>query len=270
MSKGAKKDRKIDKWKSKEWFDVYAPKSFKNQFIGKIAGDNPNSISDRTIETLLYDFTGDFKDITTVLRFKVIKVEGNRCETYLIGHKMTKDYVRSLIRKGVSKIQLINNYTTADKYIYRITSVCTTINKAKSSQIITIRKIMDDIMKTFADDLKHEKFIRGMIYGEFSNQLKRVGKTIYPLFEAIILKSKLISSPSLEDQEAPPKEEEFEIVEPEIKRTVKSQIARAKRVNVQKLAYKKQKADQKKRKEAEKKNEETPTETPKEVIEVKK
>mgnify|MGYP001119615539 CR=1 FL=1 len=165
MSKRDKKDRAKakDTWREKEWYDVYAPKSFKNQYIGKIAGKNPDFILNRTIGTLLYDFTRDFNDITTILRFKVIKVEGNRCETYLVGHHLTKDFVRSLIRKGVSKIQMINNYKTSDNFTYRITSICTTIKKARSSQILIIRKIMDDILNTFARDLKHEKFIRGLI-----------------------------------------------------------------------------------------------------------
>jgi len=250
--KGKRERRKTDTWREKTWYDVYAPKSFKNQYIGKIVGKNPDFILNRTIETLLYDFTGDFHDITTVLRFRVIKVEGNSCETYLVGHQLTKDFIRSLIRKGVSKVQMINNYKTVDNYIYRITSACTTIKKARSSQIVTIRRIIDDILNSFARDLKHEKFIRGMIYGEFSHQMKRVAKTIFPLFEAVIIKSKLISSPSLEDQEAPPKEEDFEIVEPEIRRTVKSQIARAKRVNVQKLTYKKQRAEKMKSAQKEK------------------
>lgn len=250
--KGKRERRKTDTWREKTWYDIYAPKSFKNQYIGKIVGKNPDFILNRTIETLLYDFTGDFHDITTVLRFRVLKVEGNSCETYLVGHQLTKDFIRSLIRKGVSKVQMINNYKTVDNYIYRITSACTTIKKARSSQIVTIRRIIDDILNSFARDLKHEKFIRGMIYGEFSHQMKRVAKTIYPLFEAVIIKSKLISSPSLEDQEAPPKEEDFEIVEPEIRRTVKSQIARAKRVNVQKLTYKKQRAEKMKSAQKEK------------------
>ncbi len=250
--KGKRERRKTDTWREKTWYDIYAPKSFKNQYIGKIVGKNPDFILNRTIETLLYDFTGDFHDITTVLRFRVLKVEGNSCETYLVGHQLTKDFIRSLIRKGVSKVQMINNYKTVDNYIYRITSACTTIKKARSSQIVTIRRIIDDILNSFARDLKHEKFIRGMIYGEFSHQMKRVAKTIYPLFEAVIIKSKLISSPSLEDQEAPPKEEDFEIIEPEIRRTVKSQIARAKRVNVQKLTYKKQRAEKMKSAQKEK------------------
>jgi len=250
--KGKRERRKTDTWREKTWYDIYAPKSFKNQYIGKIVGKNPDFILNRTIETLLYDFTGDFHDITTVLRFRVLKVEGNSCETYLVGHQLTKDFIRSLIRKGVSKVQMINNYKTVDNYIYRITSACTTIKKARSSQIVTIRRIIDDILNSFARDLKHEKFIRGMIYGEFSHQMKRVAKTIFPLFEAVIIKSKLISSPSLEDQEAPPKEEDFEIVEPEIRRTVKSQIARAKRVNVQKLTYKKQRAEKMKSAQKEK------------------
>lgn len=240
--KGAKRGGTTTKdlWKEKIWYDVYAPTSFNNQYIGKIVGKNPIFVEGRTVETLLYDFTGDFKDISTVLRFKIIKVEGERCDTYLVGHNMTKDYIRSLIRKDISKVQIISNYKTIDNFIFRLTSVCTTIGKARSSQIVTIRRLMDEILKSFAQDLKHEKFVRGMIYGEFSHQIKRVAKTIYPLFEAIIIKSKLISAPELADMEAPPQEEEFEIVEPEVKRTVKSQIARSKRVNVQKLAFKKQ------------------------------
>jgi len=268
----AKKGRKggsatKDLFKEKIWYDVYAPKSFKELYIGKVIGKSPDYILNRTIENLLFDFTGDYKDISTVLRFKIINVEGERCETYLVGHNMTKDYVRSLIRKGISKVQIINNYKTADNFVYRITSVCTTIGKARSSQILTIRKLMDEIIKTFANDLRHEKFVRGMIYGEFSSQIKRVAKTIYPLHEAIIMKSKLISAPEMVDVEGPPKEEEFEIVEPDIKRTVKSQIARTKRVNVQKLAYKKQQKAQREEKKEELEEEVQETEEAAEIEE---
>ena len=80
------------------------------------------------------------------------------------------------------------------------------------------------------------------------------------------MKSKLVSSPSMEDQEAPPKEEELEIVEPEIRRTVKSQIARAKRVNVQKLTYKKQRAERNAAASQEKMKEEVSDETIEEKV----
>lgn len=94
---------------------------------------------------------------------------------------------------------------------------------------------MRDILKEFAKSLNHEKFIIGMIYGEFQNQIRRVAKTIYPLSSSTIIKSKLISLPEgAEDKEISP-EEAFEIVEIDVKRSRKSEIKRTERINVKKF-----------------------------------
>ena len=81
----------------------------------------------------------------------------------------------------------------------------------------------------------HEKFIAGMIYGEFQNQIQRVAKTIYPLTNCVIVKSKLVNYPEgVEDKEIP--DDQFEIVEVEVKRSRKSEIRRSERINGKKLA----------------------------------
>ena len=94
---------------------------------------------------------------------------------------------------------------------------------------------MREILREFANSLNHEKFISGVIYGEFQNQIQRVAKTIYPLSNSVIIKSKLISIPEGgEDKEIP--DDQFEIVEVEVKRSRKSEIKRSERINVKKLA----------------------------------
>jgi small subunit ribosomal protein S3Ae len=233
------------KYKEKEWFDVYAPVSFKNEKIGEIIGLETN-LQDRTVETLLYDFTNNYDHINCKLKFKVIKVnpQANKCETTLVGHQYTNDYVRSLVGRGATKVTSINNYTTKDDYIYRITTVCVTIRRARSSQQVVIRKIMREVLKKFAEKLDHDKFIRGMIFGEFEGQIKRIAKTIYPLFSATIIKSKLISMPEGgEDKEIG--DEDFDIVELDIDRTRKSEIRRSERINVRKYAQQKKRKKQK-------------------------
>ena len=153
-----------------------------------------------------------------------------------LGHTYTNDYVRSLIGRGSSKIQTIINLPTKDKYVFRLTIICTTIKRARSSQQIVIRKIMREILKEFATTLNHEKFITGMIYSEFSNQIIRIAKTIYPLSNCRIIKSKLISVPEGgEDTVYITKDEDFEVVEVEVKRSRKSDIKRTERINVKKL-----------------------------------
>lgn len=240
MSQKAKKKksklRKVS-FKDKDWYTVISPKSFNFKPIGEIVGME-NNIIDRTLETLLYDFTNKYEDVSLKLKFKVVQVnpESKQAQSMFLGHTYTNDYVRSLIGRGSSKIQTIMNLTTKDDYVFRLTIICTTIKRARSSQQIVIRKIMREILKEFAKTLNHEKFITGMIYSEFSNQILRVAKTIYPLSNCSIIKCKLVSVPEGgEDQVYITQDEDFEVVEVEVKRSRKSDIKRTERINVKKL-----------------------------------
>jgi small subunit ribosomal protein S3Ae len=240
MSQKAKKKksklRKVS-FKDKDWYTVISPKSFNFQPIGDIIGME-NNINGRTIETLLYDFTKRYEDISLKIKFKVVQVipESKQAKAMFIGHTYTNDHVRSLIGRGSSKIQTIMNLTTKDDYVYRLTIICTTIKRARSSQQIVIRKIMREILKEFAKTLNHEKFITGMIYSEFSNQILRIAKTIYPLSNCSVIKCKLISVPEGgEDQVYITQDEDYEVVEVDVKRSRKSDIKRTERINVKKL-----------------------------------
>jgi small subunit ribosomal protein S3Ae len=236
-SKARKKKIKTKKvtFKDKDWYTTIAPKNFNFKPIGEIIGLE-DSLIGRTIETLLYDFTGKYSDISLKLKFQVNEVnkEAKKCNTIFIGHQYTNDYIRSLIGRGSTKIQLILNLSTKDKFVYRLTILCTTIRRARSSQQILIRKIMSEIIREFAKSLNHEKFIAGMIFGEFQNQIMRIAKTIYPLSNSVIIKSKLVSIPEGGEDKVVP-DDQFEIVEVEVKRSRKSEIKRSERINVKKL-----------------------------------
>ncbi|UCC19448.1 MAG: hypothetical protein JSV62_15320 [Promethearchaeota archaeon] len=242
-SKARKKKPKTKKvtFKDKNWYSVVTSKSFNFKPIGEVIGVEDTLIG-RTIETLLYDFTGKYSDISLKLKFQIIDIneEAKNCNSIFIGHQYTNDFIRSLIGRGSTKIQTILNLTTKDKFIFRVTMLCTTIKRALSSQQILIRKIMSEILREFAKSLNHEKFIAGMIYGEFQNQIMRVAKTIYPLSNSVIIKSKLLSVPEGgKDKEVP--DDKFEIVEFEVKRSRKSEIKRSERINVKKLTQNKPK-----------------------------
>ena len=240
MSQKAKKKKpKLRRvtFKDKEWYTIIAPKSFNFKPIGDIIGMD-NTIKGRTIETLLYDFTNRYEDISLKLKFKVVQVnqEAKQAQSEFLGHSYTNDYVRSLIGRGSSKIQTIINLTTKDNYTYRLTIICTTLKQARSSQQIIIRKIMREILKEFAKTLNHEKFITGMIYSEFTNQILRIAKTIYPLSNCSIIKCKLVSVPEGgEDTVYVTQDEDFDLVEVDVKRSRKSDIKRTERINVKKL-----------------------------------
>ncbi len=253
----AKKKAKIKKvsFKEKSWYEVIAPKIFRNKSIGDIIGLDYN-VPTRTIEALLYDFTNDFKDINLKLKFRIVTIntEARKCETIFIGHEYTNDYVRSLIGRGSTRIAIIGNYTTKDNYVYRLTTVCVTIRRARSSQMIIIRKIMRDVLKEFAVSLNHEKFVQGMIFGEFQAQIARIAKTLFPLSSAIIIKSKLVSMPEGGVDEDV-RDDNYDIIEVNVKRSRKSEMKRTERINVKKMVSDKSGSSEE-RQEPEKKKEE--------------
>ncbi|MFX0076537.1 MAG: hypothetical protein ACFE96_13930 [Candidatus Hermodarchaeota archaeon] len=264
MSQKAKKKgpklRRVS-FKDKDWYTVISPKSFNFKPIGEIIGVENNVIG-RTIETLLYDFTNRYEDISLKLKFRVVQTnpESKQAQSIFIGHSYTNDYVRSLIGRGSSKIQTIINLTTKDSYVFRLTIICTTIKRARSSQQIVIRKIMREILKEFAKTLNHEKFITGMIYSEFANQILRIAKTIYPLSNCSIIKCKLINIPEGgEDKVYITQDETFEVVEVDVKRSRKSEIKRTERINVKKLTRSKSTTEKEEENEDTESNKENPT-----------
>lgn len=236
-SRAKKKKLKVKKvsFKDKDWWIVQSPKIFNYKEIGEIIGLEENIVG-RIMENILYDFTEKYSDISLKLQFKVVSVNsGNHsAETIFFGHQYTNDFIRSLVGRGNSKIQTIINVTTKDGYLIRVTGICTTIKRARSSQIDLIRKIMDEVIREFALLYNHEKFIKAMISKEIDHQIQRVAKTIYPLSNSVISKSKLVSIPEGgEDKEVP--DDEFDIVEVDVKRSRKSEIKRTERINVKKL-----------------------------------
>ena len=88
------------------------------------------------------ELAGDFSKQYVKLAFQVNNVAGDTANTKFIGHKVTTDYVRSMIRRGTSRIDTITNVTTKDGQTFKVHILAITIKRAKSSQQKFIRETM--------------------------------------------------------------------------------------------------------------------------------
>src|SRR5687767_12769485 len=97
--------RKVkDKWKTKQWYQIHAPSAFNKTVIAETLSDDPNKVVGRVASTTLQDLTGDFKLMHVKLDFQVHTVTGTAADTHFVGHALTSDYVRRLVRRNHSKI----------------------------------------------------------------------------------------------------------------------------------------------------------------------
>ncbi|WP_243676106.1 30S ribosomal protein S3ae [Vulcanisaeta distributa] len=177
------KQVKTGKWMIKKWYIVYAPALFNGIELGEIPANEPNALIGRTIEVTLFDITRDLGHLHIKLRFQIDKVEGEKAYTRFKGMELTRDYVKSLIRRGSSLIQLIQDINTTDNALLRVTILAMTPTRCKSSQKRAIRSEFSKALNEVAGKVDFNGFIKAAVFGDVSNQLFAVGKRIYPLKE---------------------------------------------------------------------------------------
>jgi len=99
-------ERSVSRQKQeKRWYTVLAPEQFDRVELGETPADESEKALGRTIETTLGDIRNDASENNTKLTFKIHEVASDTAYTEFIKHELTRDYLRSLVRRGSSKIE---------------------------------------------------------------------------------------------------------------------------------------------------------------------
>jgi small subunit ribosomal protein S3Ae len=198
--------RKVkDKWKAKQWYAIVAPAAWNKVTIAETMSDEPEKLIGRIATTTMQDLTGDFKLMHVKLDFQVERVNGSQAESRFIGHSLTSDYLRRLVRRNHTKITTIVDATTKDGALIRVKPVGVTEHRAQSSQETQIRKIIQEVVLATAAEKSLSEFAKEMLDGRLSTRLQKATKPIYPLRKIEVNKSEVRQAPTitLEDLEAP-------------------------------------------------------------------
>jgi len=216
--------RKVkDRWKSKNWYNVLAPPSFDNITIAETLADTSESLIDRITGVSLQDMTNDFRKSHITLFFRINKVEGTNAHTEFIGHTLTTDYLRRMIRRRKSKIDGVYDVTTRDQAVLRVKPFATTDKRIQSSQKKVIREAMK---KTIFDQAKTNvmsDFIKIILDGRMGSEIYKNCKKLYPVKRIEIYKTAVVSQPTIVIEEKKPKKEEKEKIEEPTKKEKKEE-----------------------------------------------
>ncbi len=182
-----------DKWALKKWVRVLAPKAFGFAELGMIPANEPESTIGRTVEVSFYDITKDVSQLHIKLKFQIVKVEDSTAYTQLKLMELTRDYIRSLVRRGTSRIDAIIDVETKDGVKLRVMGMAVTVNRVKTSQKKAIRKIMFQIISEKANQLDFDTFVQQAVLGNIASEIEIHAKKIYPLKKAEIRKIKVLT-----------------------------------------------------------------------------
>jgi small subunit ribosomal protein S3Ae len=194
LSKASRKVR--DKWRLKEWYDVYSPPYFGENIVASIPCEVPSAIIGRVVETTLYDITNDFAHQSIKLYFLVVNAQDHRAGTILKSHEYATDYLRSLVRRGSTRMDGIFTATTKDQFSSRLSIVAFTRDRIKASQEHGVRQLMRQIVDDKAANLNYDQLSQEVVLGKLGSDIYNMAKKIAPLRHVGVRKSRLVSIPA--------------------------------------------------------------------------
>jgi small subunit ribosomal protein S3Ae len=191
MVKKKQVGRRVEGWKAKSWYKVYAPDNLGKTFIGDTIANDADNVVGRVMQTTLGEITNDYARQNVKMRFRVASVAGDSAYTEFIGHEMTRDYLRSLVKRRTSRIDCHIPITTKDAKKVELTVTCYTLTRANLSQVHTIRSMITGRVAAWATAGDMTQLLNGIIAGEISKELFKELKTVFPIRRVEIIKSKV-------------------------------------------------------------------------------
>lgn len=171
--------------------------------VGETVALDPERVVGRVIETTLGDITNNFSKQNTKLRFRVDRVAGDAAYTKFVGHEMTTDYIRSLVKRRTSRIDAIVDVTTTDGYEVRVKPSCFTVKRARANQVKSIREISRTVIAEKVKGLDLNQLIQEVVLGKLSLDIYKEAKMVYPLRRVEVRKTEILTEPAISSAPAP-------------------------------------------------------------------
>ena len=199
MPKKTKRRGKVkDKWKEKQWIMIHAPPEFQSIPVAYVPITSNKTAINSNIQTSLFDlYKKDPTQYSINLNFQITEISSNIAKTIFKGHEYSREYLRSLIRRGSSTLSFIHDYTTQDNFIIRIYFIAFGQGRLNSSKKHDIRLIAHKIFTTKSSTLNYSELSQEIIHEKIASDIFNTTKNVKYLRKLVIHKTKLIKIPKI-------------------------------------------------------------------------
>ncbi|MCP1662224.1 MAG: 30S ribosomal protein S3ae [Methanocalculus sp. MSAO_Arc1] len=194
MAKKKQIGRRVEGWKAKSWYKVYTPETYGKVYIGDIVSADPDNLIGRVMAVSLGEIIQDYSKQYIKMRFRINNVAGDAAYTEFIGHEVTRDYLRSHVKRRTSRIDATVTKKVQGGRELQVTITCFTLNRAKLSHVHAIRAKMLDVVDRLAKEMDYETFAKAAVNGDISREIFKESRTIFPIRRIDVIKSEAVST----------------------------------------------------------------------------
>ena len=188
-----RKTRVKDKWREKKWVTVIAPDSFNNVPLAYVPITDEENAAGRVVDVTLFDILkGDPSQHQYKIFFQIDKVQDGKATTIFKRYEYAKEFLRSLVRRGSSKINFIIDAKTKDGYIFRIKVIALTHRQLNTSRKHALRLIAKDVIEKTVPQMTIDQFVQATCYGKINSDIMAAAKRLIRIRHVGLEKVKLI------------------------------------------------------------------------------
>lgn len=165
----------------KIWYQVLAPKEFRNEVIGETLSSEPEKIVGRIMKINLADLTRDVKSQSIEIQLEITEIKGQQANTIVKQYMLMPNHTRRVVRTGKSKIEDSFTLKTKDNVSVQIKPLFIAISLVQNSIGSALRKTT---RAYFADLFKNTDFSNIfllLVSNKLQSALRAELKKIYPL-----------------------------------------------------------------------------------------
>ena len=189
-----RKTRKIkDKWKEKRWVTVLAPDSFNNVPVAYVPITSDKTAVGRVVEATLFDILkGDPSQHQYKLFFQINKVTEEKATTVFKRYEYAKEFLRSLIRRGSSRVNFVIDAKTKDGYVFRIKILTLSHRELNTSRKRALRLEAKKQIERIVPQMTIDEFVQAACYGKINSDIMAATKKIIRVRHVGLEKVKLL------------------------------------------------------------------------------
>ncbi|MDO8625495.1 MAG: hypothetical protein Q7R47_05410 [Candidatus Diapherotrites archaeon] len=184
----SQKKRGVDKWKKKVWYSIFTPDEFEKREVATTVAEKPEMLLGRTLWLSVGEIARQPRLSHIALRFRVSEVQGLKAYTQVDGFAMQDSYIRRVVRRRSSKLEVVCDVVTKDNQKAHIKAVTITGQKVTQAQGTAIRKMMLEELERAAKAREFKVLVQELIFGNIATAIVKRAKKVASVKRTEIVK----------------------------------------------------------------------------------
>lgn len=176
----------------KNWYTVQAPDIFSVDEVTETPAEKDSQVVGRRLKEGLQELMEGTDKYYMDVFLKVTEVEGNKAFAEIDGMECSSEYVSRMIRKRSDRMDLVEEYTTADDRVVRVKLVGATFRNTSTRTIKNARQKISDIIEERASEQDYNEFMENIFTGNLQDEIKEKAEKIYPFRDLEVRKTELV------------------------------------------------------------------------------